>query len=62
MCSICFATRTFETTRHEDGADPAFANLTEDPNAPDGITTTNTMSVGDTFSGTLGTVGVEDWI
>lgn len=62
MCSICFATRTFDTMRHDDGADPAFANLTEDPNAPDGITTTNVMAVGDTFSGTLGEIGDEDWI
>lgn len=62
MCTICFATRNFDPARHEDGADPAFANLTEDPNAPDGITTTNTMSVGDTFSGSLSETGDSDWI
>ena len=62
MCSICFATRTFDPVRHDDGADPAFANLTEDANAIDGIATTNTMSVGDTFSGTLSESGDEDWV
>ena len=62
MCSICFATRTFDPTRHEDGAEPALANLTEDPNAIDGISTTNTMDVGDTFSGTLSESGDEDWV
>ncbi len=62
MCSICFATRTFDPVRHQDGADPAFANLTEDPNAIDGIATTNTMAVGDIFSGTLSESGDEDWV
>ncbi|WP_299728132.1 M10 family metallopeptidase [uncultured Tateyamaria sp.] len=62
MCSICFATRTFDPLRHDEGGDPAFANLTEDPNAPDSILTTNTMSVGDTFSGSLSESGDEDWI
>ncbi|MEO1555361.1 MAG: M10 family metallopeptidase [Pseudomonadota bacterium] len=62
MCSTCFATRTFDPARHADGADPAFANLTEDPNAIDGIATTNTMAVGDTFSGTLSENGDEDWV
>ncbi|MFL4469288.1 M10 family metallopeptidase [Tateyamaria armeniaca] len=62
MCSICFATRTFDPLRHDEGGDPEFANLTEDPNAPDSILTTNTMSVGDTFSGALSESGDEDWI
>ncbi|MEO9574402.1 MAG: M10 family metallopeptidase C-terminal domain-containing protein [Tateyamaria sp.] len=62
MCSICFATRTFDPMRHEDGADLAFANLTEDPNAIDGIATTNGMAVRDTFSGTLSESGDEDWV
>ena len=62
MCSICFATRNFDPVRHTGGGDPAFANLTEDPNAPDSILTTNSMSTGDTFSGTLSQSGDEDWI
>ena len=62
MCSICSATRTFDPSRHDEWGDPAFANLTEDPNAPDSILTTNTMSVGDTFSGALSESGDEDWI
>jgi serralysin len=62
MCSICFATQTFDPLRHPGHGDPAFANIGEDPDAPDTILTTNTMSVGDTFSGTLSHDGDEDWI
>ncbi|MEM6371437.1 MAG: M10 family metallopeptidase C-terminal domain-containing protein [Pseudomonadota bacterium] len=62
MCTICSATRTFDPARHDEGGDPAFANLTEDPNAPDSILTTNEMAVGDTFSGMLSNSGDEDWV
>ena len=62
MCTICSATQTFDPARHGDGGDPAYANLNEDPNAPDSIQTTNAMAVGDTFSGTLSSGGDEDWI
>ena len=62
MCSICFATQTFDPMRHLGNSDANFANIGENPDAPESILTTNVMSVGDTFSGTLSHSGDEDWI
>ncbi|WP_438363068.1 M10 family metallopeptidase C-terminal domain-containing protein, partial [Nioella halotolerans] len=40
----------------------AFAAIAEDPMAPESTSTTNTMSVGDVFSGNLETDGDDDWV
>ncbi|MDJ0820525.1 MAG: M10 family metallopeptidase C-terminal domain-containing protein, partial [Paracoccaceae bacterium] len=60
MCHICQATRTFDPSRHT--ADQTYAALSEGADAPDGLSTTYTMSPGDTFDGTLTSAGDRDWV
>lgn len=62
MCTVCFATQTFDPMRHGNGPDPLLQNIFEDVNAPDGISTTNSMAVGDSFLGTINGSGDEDWV
>jgi serralysin len=54
-------TQTFDPTRHLDGG-PIFAEITEGADAAENRTTAYTMSVGDTFSGTISSSSDEDWI
>lgn len=61
MCTICFATATFDPTRHP--GDPVEAALTEGAtDAADSIATIYGMQVGDTFSGTLDVGDAADWV
>lgn len=62
MCTICLAIATFDPTRHPDGPDPLFANIFENVNAPENTSTTNSMSVGDTFFGEVSDSLDADWI
>lgn len=61
MCNICIMTQTFDPGRH--GPDePIFADINETIDAAEGISTTYTMSVGDTFYGTIASSSDEDWV
>ncbi|MFG6539363.1 M10 family metallopeptidase C-terminal domain-containing protein [Sulfitobacter sp. CS16] len=61
MCNICVMTQTFDPGRH--GPDePIFADIHETIDAAEGISTTYSMSVGDTFYGTIASSYDEDWV
>lgn len=69
MCTICMITQTFDPTRHlsEDpdktsDQDRQSAVITEYSDAAEQASTIYTMSVGDTFRGTISTGFDEDWI
>ncbi|KPA19787.1 Serralysin C precursor [Shimia sp. SK013] len=66
MCFLCSATSTFDPGRHPgegpDGGDPSLATIFESGDAAASTGTSATMSVGDTFSGSLGFVGDRDWV
>ncbi|WP_299694828.1 M10 family metallopeptidase [uncultured Tateyamaria sp.] len=70
MCTICAMTQNFDTTRHEDGGPifedgvvvPNGALILEGADAAESSATTYSMSVGDTFQGTLDSAFDEDWI
>ncbi|WP_270725289.1 M10 family metallopeptidase C-terminal domain-containing protein [Shimia sp. Alg240-R146] len=66
MCFLCAATSTFDPGRHPgegpDGGDPSLATIFESGDAAASTGTSATMSVGDTFSGSLGFVGDRDWV
>ena len=58
-------TSTFDPTRHpdgRDGLDPQRANVVEGPNAPDNVLTPYSIGAGDSFSGTLESIGDRDWV
>lgn len=62
MCFLCNATQTFDPLRHgEDGAGE-FAAITEGFDASASTATAYSMSVGDTFSGSIGNSSDEDWV
>ncbi|SFL05367.1 M10 family metallopeptidase C-terminal domain-containing protein [Shimia haliotis] len=52
MCFMCAATSTFDPGRHSD--DPESATIFEGTDAPFSTSTPYTISVGDTFRGTIG--------
>ena len=61
MCNICVMTQTFDPGRH--GPDePIFADIHETIDAAEGISTTYSMSVGDTFYGNIASSSDEDWV
>ncbi len=62
MCTICSAFRPYETECGYAPLETLYASIPEVPSAPASTLTTNTMSVGDVFSGSLETVGDDDWI
>ncbi|NPD21275.1 hypothetical protein [Alterinioella nitratireducens] len=63
MCTICAAFRPFEsdcsyeTLGPQPMPVPTYANVAENPTSPAGTGTTNVMTVGDVFSGSLETLG-----
>ncbi len=61
MCTLCSASQNFDPSRHAEG-EPAFAALSESSDAAAGTQTSYEMSVGDSFNGTIGSAGDEDWI
>ncbi len=61
MCIICSLTQTFDPARHENGQ-PVSAALSEGVDAAENIATIYSMSVGDTFTGTISSSSDEDWI
>ena len=62
MCFLCNATQTFDPLRHgEDGAGE-FAAITEGFDASASTATAYSMSVGDTFNGSIGNSSDEDWV
>ena len=78
MCTLCFATQTFDPARHntfeesgfaplpnaptEGQSGPQFAFLSEGADAAENTSTVYSMSVGDTFSGTISNTSDEDWV
>ena len=68
MCNVCAMTQTYVPDRHEpgtsgfEGVDPLFATLGEGADAAAGVSTSYTMSVGDSFVGNVSTGGDVDWI
>ncbi|CUH51532.1 M10 family metallopeptidase [Shimia marina] len=61
MCIMCAATATFDPNRHP-GEGPVQALITEGNDAAAGVGTNYTISVGDTFNGTLDRAGDRDWV
>ncbi len=61
MCTICAATMTFDPDRHPD-AGPDAAAIFEGADAPSSIFTPYSISVGDTFSGTIAGGDGSDYI
>ena len=62
MCIVCAATGTFDPARHPDGPDPMFATINENVDAQKDENTTNVMSVGDTFNGSVSDSTDADWV
>lgn len=69
MCNICMMTQTFFPDRHapgqpifEEDGQPAAATVIEGGDAPDGVSTSYWMNVGDTFSGTIAVGDAQDWV
>lgn len=62
MFRIPSPSRPFEAVASDQSDTQTFANIVEVVGSPANIATTNTMTVGDTFSGTLETLGDDDWI
>ncbi|KUP93540.1 M10 family metallopeptidase C-terminal domain-containing protein [Tritonibacter horizontis] len=63
MCQMCIQTRTFDPARHTDGeADRAFAQVSEVGDADAAISTSYSLSEGDSFSGAVTELGDRDWI
>ncbi len=61
MCVVCMMTQTFDPGRH--GPDtPVFADVNETTDAAEDISTIYSMTVGDTFYGTISNSTDEDWI
>ncbi|WP_299658193.1 M10 family metallopeptidase C-terminal domain-containing protein [uncultured Tateyamaria sp.] len=61
MCTVCMMTQTFDPLRH-DPDQPIFADVDETTDAAENTSTTYSMSVGDTFNGTISSSSDEDWI
>ena len=61
MCFLCSMTQTFDPARHP-GEGPVAQRLTETTDAAAGTDTDYTMSVEDTFSGSLDSAGDIDWV
>ena len=61
MCFLCSMTQTFDPARHP-GEGPVAQRLIETTDAAAGTDTDYTMSVGDTFSGSLDSLGDRDWV
>jgi len=63
MCVVCSATMTFDPTRHlEDSDNPLSASVFEGVDAAENTSTAYSMSVGDSFFGTLSSTFDEDWV
>ena len=66
MCTICRLTQTFDPMRHEPGDQtaegPLAALISESFDAAEGTFTSYTMSVGDTFNGSIASGTDQDWI
>ena len=62
MCTICVAIRPYDPDCVYTDLTPSLAEVLEIPSAPASVGTTNSMSVGDSFSGELETVGDADWV
>lgn len=62
MCTLCLATGTFDPSRHPDGLDPFYATVSEKEGAKENTNTTNSMSVGDSFVGSLSDSADADWV
>ena len=62
MCMICLATGTFDPGRHFEGADALSATVRENVGATENTSTSNTMSVGDSFLGSLSDGADADWV
>ncbi|MEP1962403.1 M10 family metallopeptidase C-terminal domain-containing protein, partial [Tateyamaria sp.] len=61
MCTVCMMTQTFDPARHPNG-DPVFSAITEGSDAAETTNTAYTISVGDTFNGTISSISDEDWV
>ena len=61
MCFLCSMTQTFDPARHP-GEGPVAQRLTETTDAAASTDTAYTMSVEDTFSGSLDSAGDRDWV
>ena len=68
MCNVCAMTQSFVPDRHEagqsvfEGIDPQSGTFNETSDAAAGISTTYTMSAGDSFTGSIGAGGDVDWV
>ena len=62
MCTLCAAFRPYDPGCIYNDLPVVHANVVEIPTAPDSTSTSNSMTVGDSFSGNLETVGDSDWV
>ncbi|WP_177627901.1 PPC domain-containing protein [Parasedimentitalea marina] len=65
MCEICNVTGNFDPDRHADGTGfdgPIMATVNEGADAAASTATAYSISVGDTFNGTLSAAGDRDWV
>jgi serralysin len=62
MCFLCNATQTFDPLRHGEDSGQDFATISEGLDASDSTATAYSMSVGDTFNGSIGNSSDEDWV
>ncbi|MEM8633335.1 MAG: DVUA0089 family protein, partial [Pseudomonadota bacterium] len=68
MCTVCAMTQSFVPERHETGEQifddiaPQSATIDETGDAAGGISTSYTMSVGDSFAGEISNGGDVDWV
>jgi hypothetical protein len=62
MCTICVAVRPYDPDCVYTALTNEMAEVPEIPSAPASVSTTNVMSVGDSFSGTIDSLGDADWV
>ncbi|AXI48007.1 hypothetical protein C1J03_19585 [Sulfitobacter sp. SK012] len=62
MCTMCFQLPSAPDGCAFEVSQPVFARLREGNDAADGVNTAYTMSVGDSFSGSIDFNGDDDWI
>jgi len=62
MCFLCNATQTFDPLRHGEDSGQDFATIFEGFDASASTATVYSMSVGDTFNGSIGNSSDEDWV
>ena len=62
MCFLCNATQTFDPLRHGEDSGQDFATISEGFDASASTATAYSMSVGDTFNGSIGNSSDEDWV